>query len=120
MEIVPYGGWNRCARIVSGEVELIVTLEVGPRVIRCGFTGGPNEFVEHKDELGLTGGPYRSYGGHRLWVAPEVAAITLQPDNSAVDYRVEGSVHIFSTPSDKWHVQKEIRISALTVNAFEV
>jgi hypothetical protein len=70
--------------------------------------------------MGKTGGPYRSYGGHRLWIAPEVDAITLQPDNDAVDYKVQGSTHIFTTKSDKWHVQKEIRISPLTVNGFEV
>ncbi len=120
MDIVSYGGWSRCARIVSGEVELIVTLEVGPRVIRCGFVGGPNEFVEHPEEMGKTGGPYRSYGGHRLWIAPEVDAITLQPDNDPVDYKLQGSTHIFTTPVDKWHVQKEMRISPLSVNSFEL
>lgn len=121
METVAYGGWERCARLVSGDVELIVTLEVGPRVIRCGFVGGPNEFVEHPEEMGHKGGgPYLSYGGHRLWVAPEVEAITLQPDNEAVEVKTEGKTAIFTAKPDRWYVQKELRIAALGSGAFRI
>lgn len=120
MEIVAYGGWDRCARLVSGDVEIIVTLEVGPRVIRCGVVGGPNEFVEHPEEMGKTGGPYLSYGGHRLWVAPEVEAITLQPDNDPVLTLEEEGAYVFTTRPDKWHVQKEMRITPLGSGAFEI
>jgi hypothetical protein len=56
MEIVPYGGWNRCLRIVAGQTEAIVTLEVGPRIIRYGLIGGPNELVEYAKDMGKTGG----------------------------------------------------------------
>jgi hypothetical protein len=121
MEIISYGGWNRCARLVSGDVELVVTLEIGPRVIRCGLTGGPNEFVEHPEDMGHKGGgPYRSYGGHRLWVAPEVEAITLQPDNDPVEHTSDGATSVFTTRTDRWHVQKEIRITPLGGGAFEL
>ncbi len=61
MELVAYGGWNRCARIVAGNTEAIVTLEVGPRIIRYGLIGGPNELVEYSKDMGKTGGDeYRS------------------------------------------------------------
>ena len=33
----------------------ILTSDVGPRVIRCGFVGGPNVFKEYAEELGGTG-----------------------------------------------------------------
>ena len=59
-------------------------------------------------------------GGHRLWVAPEVAAITLQPDNDPVDTSSEGKTSIFTAKADKWHVQKEIRITPLGDGAFEL
>jgi hypothetical protein len=121
MEIIAYGGWDRCARLVSGDVELLVTLEVGPRVIRCGLVGGPNEFCEHPEDMGHKGGgPYRSYGGHRLWVAPEIEAITLQPDNDPVEHTSEGATSIFTSKADRWHVQKEIRITPLGAGAFEL
>ena len=36
--------------------ELIVTGEVGPRIIRYGFIDQDNEFCEYEEWLGLTGG----------------------------------------------------------------
>lgn len=111
MEIVAYGGWDRCARIVNARVEMLVTLEVGPRIIRFGEIGGPNEFVEYPDEMGKTGGDdYRSYGGHRLWIAPEERPKTYEPDNGAVEYGEDGEWLTFTAPAERWHVQKEVRI----------
>lgn len=37
IEKTPYGGWPNCYRIFDNEIELIVTTDVGPRVIRYGF-----------------------------------------------------------------------------------
>ena len=113
MELVPYGGWNRCARIVAGSTEAIVTLEVGPRIIRYGIIGGPNELVQYEKDMGQTGGDeYRSYGGHRLWIAPEENPKTMHPDNDAVAFREEDGWHIFTAQPEKWFVQKEMRIRA--------
>ena len=49
---VSYGGWPNCFRIRNALVDLVVTTDVGPRVIRFGFIGGPNEFTENLAELG--------------------------------------------------------------------
>ncbi len=111
MEIVPYGGWERCARIVAGDLEMIVTLEVGPRIIRFGQIGGPNELVEYAKDLGKTGGDeYRSYGGHRLWIAPEEPPKTTTPDNNPIEHTLDGEWSVFTAPTEPWLVQKEIRI----------
>lgn len=119
METVAYGGWNRCARIKSGTVEAIVTLEVGPRVIRLGFEDGPNEFHEDPDEMGKTGGSeYRSYGGHRLWIAPEDKVRTYQPENEPVDYAEEGGWHRFSPKTDRFGMHKELAIKPLGDGGF--
>lgn len=113
MEIVPYGGWNRCARIQAGNTEALITLEVGPRIIRYGLVGGPNELVEYAKDMGSTGGDdYKSYGGHRLWIAPEEDPKTLHPDNNPVEAKEEGGWHVFTAPVEKWFMQKEIRIKA--------
>ncbi len=85
LEKVRYGGWPNCYRLSNGLVELIATSDVGPRLIRFGFVGGPNEFVEFPDMLGQTGGDvFRLYGGHRFWQAPEDPARTYVPDNAPV------------------------------------
>lgn len=113
MEIIPYGGWKHAARLVCGDTELVVTLDVGPRIIRYGVIGGPNEFFEISSELGATGGTdYRFYGGHRLWIGPEDERRTLQPDNDPVEHRQEGDTHVFRAPPDRNGMQKELRITA--------
>ena len=114
---MPFSGWERNAKIVCNDVEMIVTLEVGPRVIFLGPTGGPNMFAVHASEAGQTGGSeFKGYGGHRLWIAPEEPLRTLQPDNDPVEYTMDGDIHVFTSPTDVNHVQKQIRIQADTAN----
>jgi hypothetical protein len=111
MEIVPFGGWQRNARLVSGDTEMIVTLEVGPRIISYGFVGGENLMAVSEKSAGKTGGDeFRSYGGHRLWIAPEEDPRTFQPDNSEVEYTMDGEWHVFASATDKFHIRKEMRI----------
>jgi len=113
MNLVPFGGWQRNAHIVCNDVEMIVTLEVGPRVIFFGFTGGPNMFAVHESDAGKSGGDsFNSYGGHRLWIAPEEPLRTLRPDNVPVEYTMDGEVHVFTSPTDEYHTQKQIRIKS--------
>src|SRR5216684_2022730 len=72
VETVKYKGWPDCVHISNGQVEFIATTVIGPRLIRLGFVGGANEFHEFPSDAGKTGGTvWRSYGGHRLWHAPE-------------------------------------------------
>jgi len=88
MERISYGGWNNCYRLANKAIELVVTGDVGPRVIRLAAAGGSNLFKEFDDMMGLTGGDeWRIYGGHRLWHAPEAKPRTYWPDNDPVDVR---------------------------------
>lgn len=113
MEIVPYGGWTRNARLVSGDLEMVVTLEVGPRILRFGTVGGQNLLKNYPKDVGKTGGDtYHSFGGHRLWIAPEEDPKTMHADNSPVTVTEEDGWTVFMAPEEKWHVQKEIRIRA--------
>jgi hypothetical protein len=112
MEIVPFGGWDRCARFVLGKVELLVTMEVGPRIIRFGTIDGPNELKEYADQMGKSGGAkYRSYGGHRLWIGPEDEVRTMQPDNDPVEHVTGGEWEAFRSKPDKFFMQKEIAVA---------
>jgi len=112
MEKVNYRGWPNCYRLASDEVELIVTSDVGPRIIRFAFKGGPNVFKEYDAMMGLTGGDaWRIYGGHRFWHAPEIAARTYYPDNSPVAISQEdGFVRVTSPTESTTGMQKELDI----------
>ena len=84
-EKVNYRGWPNCYRLSNGILELIITADVGPRIIRFGFVGQDNEFAEFEDMMGQTGGDeWKIYGGHRLWHAPEIPGRTYFPDNTPV------------------------------------
>lgn len=112
-EKVSYGGWQNCIRLSNGQIELIATTDVGPRVIRFGFVGGQNLFHEVKEELGKTGGEeWRPYGGHRLWHAPEQMPRTYAPDNEPVQYSYDGSTLVLTQPVEpSTGIVKQIEIS---------
>jgi len=113
MEIVPYGGWNRCLRLANGRLEIIATLEVGPRIIRFGLVNGKNEFAEFSHQMGKVGGnEYRSYGGHRLWIAPEIPGRTDLPDNEPVMFTQGKDGAILTAPlEEQTGFQRELCIA---------
>jgi hypothetical protein len=121
MEIVGFGGWDRCARLVSGDVEILVTLQVGPRVIRLGFVDGPNEFYTKEQDLGQVGGDqYRSYGGHRLWTAPEDPEFTYVPDNETIEVLDDDGSLTFSPKVRRTDLRKALRITPTGNGSFSV
>jgi hypothetical protein len=74
----------------NGEVELLVTGDVGPRVMRYGFAGGQNFFKEFAEQLGKTGeAGWQPRGGHRVWIAPEDPVKSYAPDNGPVAIHVQ-------------------------------
>lgn len=109
---VTYQGWRNCYRLANKEIELILTGDVGPRVIRFGFIGGANVFKEYRPMMGRTGGKtWRIYGGHRLWHAPEGDPRSYCPDNSPVEVTPTGPVVRVVQPTEKTTgIQKELDI----------
>lgn len=113
MELITYGGWDNCVRLENREMELVVTTDVGPRVIRCGFKKKHNLLKEYPEQLGRTGDPdWNIYGGHRLWHAPEIAPRTYAPDNEAVPYTWDGKTLRLAPATETLNgVRKEIAIT---------
>ena len=85
IEPVEFGGWANCLRIANDHAELIITLDVGPRIISYQhLPGGKNVLKTNAEEMGKTGEDhFVARGGHRFWVAPE-NELTYLPDNSPV------------------------------------
>ena len=111
VEKIEYAGWPNCYRLSNGEVELVVTADVGPRVIRYGYVGGQNLFVELEEDMGRTGGDgWRLYGGSRLWVAPEDAVYSYGADNEPVEIAIDGSRLSAQAPVENTGVQKRIEV----------
>ena len=107
-----YMGWRNCYRLSNGVVDLLVTTDVGPRILRFGFVGDDNEFKEYEGMMGRTGGDeWRIYGGHRLWHAPESRPRTYHPDNSPVEIEQDaGFIRLIQPTETTTGIQKEIGI----------
>ena len=112
MEKISYKGWENCYRLANRQVDLVITGDVGPRIIRFGFVGQHNEFKEFEEMMGQTGGDeWRIYGGHRLWHAPEEKPRSYIPDNSPIEVKeTGGTVHIVQPVEAATGIQKEIDI----------
>jgi len=113
MEKISYGGWKNCLVLKNKAVELIMTTDVGPRVIRFGFIKGQNLFKEFPKDMGKTGGgKWRAYGGHRLWHAPEASPRTYTPDNAPVPYEWNGRTLILRQKKETTTgIRKEMEIT---------
>jgi hypothetical protein len=88
-----FKGWRNSWFVSNGTIELVVTGDIGPRIMRCGFVGGQNFFKGFADQLGRSGETeWQPRGGHRLWIAPEDPVMSYAPDNQPCDVAVKGGV----------------------------
>jgi hypothetical protein len=112
MEWIEYGAWGRCVRLANAEVELVVTSELGPRIIRFGFVGEANEFAEFPEQRREDPNEWHIYGGHRLWHAPEAKPRSYAPDNAPVEIEARGGTVLASAPVEaSTGIQKAIHLS---------
>lgn len=113
VEKTEYKGWPNCYRVSNGEIELVVTGDVGPRVIRFGFIGGPNFFKEYPEQLGKSGEEkFQLRGGDRVWKAPEDPVASWAPDNVPVEIRMTPTGVIAREPVEPLtKLEKEIEVS---------
>jgi hypothetical protein len=102
-----------CLKLSNGTTDLIVTTAVGPRILFYGAAGGRNHLGSFPDNAVKTAlGTWKPYGGHRLWVWPEVFPATYAPDNSPIQHHTHGDLSItLHQPTDGASIEKQIRIT---------
>ncbi len=120
IEKVPYAGRPNNYRL-TGEarggdgpaVEVVVTADVGPRIIRLGFVGGRNQFAELPDVTQATpDGDWHIYGGHRFWHSPESMPRSYYPDNHPVAVEVGPDYLEVAQPIEPpTGIQKTLRVT---------
>jgi len=114
MEIVPYRGWKNNLRLANGDVEVIVTLDVGPRVISYALPGGTNVLKNYDAMMGGAGETeWQIRGGLRFWLGPEDLTRTYAPDNAKVEHRMiaPGQVRLTPPADTEYGVQKEMELA---------
>lgn len=113
MEKVDYHGWSNSIRMANEKLELIVTTDVGPRIIYLGLSNGRNLFANVSEEIGNTKDDgWHIYGGHRFWHGPESLPRTYYPDNHPVTVEQNESFVRFIQPVEtSTQMQKELDIA---------
>ncbi len=113
IEQTQFEGWDNCLQISNGIVDLVITTDIGPRIMRYGFVEKENELCVVESEKGLTGGDeWRIYGGHRLWHSPEDKERTYVPDNSPVKWQeIKDGIKVSQDTEALTGIQKEMEIT---------
>ena len=110
IEKLTFLGQPNCYRFSNGTIDLIVSTDVGPRVLRYGFCAAENMLGEYPGLSTPTAlGDWKPWGGHRLWVAPEEMPQSYAPDNSPIRFDILGEHGIrLMQPTDQAGFEKEI------------
>ena len=101
---VTYKNYGKCLSMTNDKMELLVTIGVGPRIIKCNLRGSENLMFEDLDRkqqedvssLYGEGKKWYIYGGHRLWLSPEDYPRTYYPDNASVVYSTHSTGAVFT------------------------
>jgi len=104
-------GFESCYEIASGNKKLIVTTQVGPRIIFFGFEKDSDSnvlFVDNERKLGLW--DWKVYGGHRFWVSPETRD-SYASDNKKCEVIEENDAISFINFDEKTQLEKKLTIS---------
>jgi hypothetical protein len=113
-QIIPYRGWQNTLRLANEEMELLVTTDVGPRILVYKTPSGENVLKTFDDQLGSSGEQqWRIRGGHRLWLAPEDALLSYHLDNGPVAWRYDsfsGEVVVESVQDSPQRIRKTLGI----------
>jgi hypothetical protein len=112
VERVQYFNQPNCYMLSNGTVDVIVTTDIGPRVIAYRFTGGENILAEIGPEVvnHTKLGDWHPWGGHRLWHAPESNPRSYAPDNSPIEFEIvdNSSIRLMQPVEAGTGIEKEI------------
>lgn len=111
--------FGNCVYMTNGLAEATVTVDFGPRVIAFSRAGMENMFYqdtsmsplgERYDVFG--GDQFKLYGGHRIWISPEIVPRCYHPDNLPVEYQeVEGGVEFTAPVESGTLIQKSLTVT---------
>ena len=110
-----YKNYGKCVCLDNGTIKLIATTDVGPRIVFFGPSDGTNMLFEDIDrnfyEMNNGYGVWYAYGGHRMWLAPEVMPETYLPDNVKIEAFFDNGVLTLRPAMTKFEKQFEIVVT---------
>ena len=120
---VNYHGWDS-VRLSSGAAEVVIPLDIGPRIVACCLGGGANLFRSVPEEWGGKGETeWKIRGGHRLWHSPEDPVRTYGPDNERIKLSQNDagkSLTMEAPRSDHAGMLKKIKVESFGNECFKL
>ena len=101
VEIIRFLGLDKCFHVFNDTIDLVATTERGPNIVRFGFVGDRNEFLE-KTPWGL--------GGHGIKHAPESQDRTLIGIDQVTAKEYDEFVRLTQPTEKPTGIQKEMDI----------
>jgi hypothetical protein len=109
---IDFLNFGECLEVKNDTCTLIITTEIGPRIIGYFLNSKENVFFEdvnreisyNKDNFCDVFGKdekWYIYGGHRLWISPEFAPFSYYPDNEKVSYEIENNTIILTPKAQR-------------------
>jgi hypothetical protein len=109
---IDHDKFGHCVMMTNGIIDVVVTVDFGPRIIHFGFSGDENIFYcdpertyhipeadpENAEDPGQT---FYYYGGHRLWLSYGRLPKEIFPDNDPVVYTILPDGVRFLQPKQK-------------------
>ena len=103
---IEFENFGKCLSISNEKIKLLVTVDIGPRIIYFGLNDGKNvlfndierNYIEDleviKSYYGEDKVRYR-YGGHKMLTLPEIMPDSFYPDNKALTYSITNNGAVF-------------------------
>lgn len=122
-EVKNYLNYGKVLAISNDVIEVYVTIDVGPRIIRYGYIGGQNVMCDNrnagapKDDQEFEnffgkGKKWEILGGHRIWTSPESYPNSYYPDLEPVKYEITKTGAIFTPNAETENgVQKQLVVN---------
>ncbi len=106
---VDYLRFGKCVRIANDDAEVLVTVDVGPRIISYRRMSGENLLFNDLEGKNIVTKPsimetfgkpvFELWGGHRMWATPEHMPLSYYPDNEPVAWtEIENGVVFTPNP----------------------
>jgi len=124
MKKITFQGWKNCIELTNGDFRIVVTTEIGPRIVGA-FLGpkGANLLYLDKKLLGTSNQKaWTNYGGHRIWHAPEDSVRSYCPDSRKVvmaELR-DGGVAFMAPREELTGIVKTINVYPEGNNSFRI
>ena len=109
---VDFENYGRCVQMSNRMIDIVVTIDCGPRIVRFGYIDEANVLYNDLERKYVNRDPsiaerygndaaFYCYGGHRVWLSPERMPETYYPDNEPVVYGILPEGVIFTPARQK-------------------